>query len=1098
MGSRRAVLRSSVRGHLVSAALAIGAIGGAAIGRPSLAQADDATTGGVRGIITDRASRDRPLGAIVEATSAGLLGSQTAMVDERGRYYLTSLPPGSYTLTVYYNTARFTRGNVVVQLGKEVVVNLVIDGSVATGERISISGGAPQIDQGSTKIGQTFTPDYTNNLPTAGTFGGTILGAGGAQRDAHGISFAGTTSAENTYVVEGLNTTDTGFGTLSSDLPNEFVQEAEVITGGYNAEYGRATGAIVNVITKSGSNEIHGSVFGHYEPGAFTASATTIRREGTAIDAAVDQDYRYDLGAEVGGPIVTDKLWFHVGFAPSTTRTTTTRIVSSNVDANNDGVPDQDPSTRFTEREEVARRELPSTYKTYYVTAKLTGVIAEDHRWQITGWGNPQRADAVFATVRDPASAVEHTEQGAYDASAKWTSRLDHGATQIDAVVGFHHGYSRVAPLHASEDVPAVRYDYTRSLYDFADLEGAIEPCKDGHPGDRYPKIVNCPVLSYTDQGIGFVEDRTNDRLSVQLALTHRWKLLGQHVSKLGIDVERSTYNSGRRFTGGALIARNQDDPTPDNPMPRGSYLINQYVHEDPAGAVPCGADRNGDGVGGARCAVSSGLDADTHDRSIAAYLQDSWQLTSSLTINLGLRWEQQVGYVASFLRGTVDPDTHAVIPNVGFQLDHLIAPRLGFIFDPTEQGKAKIMGHWGRFYENVPGDLNVRSFAGETVLSSTSGVNANGQPDASCAFDHGAPELATRVLGCVPGSSSALGGGLTYVAPGLEGQYTQELILGAEFEIAPSVTLAATYVHRSLPNVIEDMSSDGGASFLIANPGTNYDAEADKLDAQAAVLMTGSDADQARASLAHAHAEQLRAVKRFDPPIRNYDAIQLTARTRPTPRGLLLATYTYARAKGNYPGLFSTETAQLDPNVSAQYDLPDLMPNRYGPSGLDRPHSLKVDGFYQIELKKLGFVVLGASWRAQSGTPSNTLAAHPVYGQGESYLLPRGSVYRSPISTTVDTHISYGYQLSATKRVEGFVEIYNLFDQQPEVAVDSTFTTDSALPIVGGDATDLAHAKVTENGRQVSSTVTKNLNYGKTSVRQAPRTAQLGFRLTF
>jgi hypothetical protein len=211
-----------------------------------------------------------------------------------------------------------------------------------------------------------------------------------------------------------------------------------------------------------------------------------------------------------------------------------------------------------------------------------------------------------------------------------------------------------------------------------------------------------------------------------------------------------------------------------------------------------------------------------------------------------------------------------------------------------------------------------------------------------------------------------------------------------------------------------------------------------------------------------------------------------------------LLATYTYARAKGNYPGLFSTETPQLDPNVSTQYDLPDLMPNRYGPSGLDRPHSLKVDGFYQLDLKKLGFVVLGASWRAQSGIPSNTLAAHPVYGQGESYLLPRGSVYRSPVAMTVDTHLSYGYQLSPTRRIEGFVEIFNLFDQQPEVAVDPTYTTDSALPIVGGDAADLAHAKVTENGRQGSSTVTKNLNYGKTSVRQPPLTAQLGFRLTF
>jgi hypothetical protein len=513
---------------------------------------------------------------------------------------------------------------------------------------------------------------------------------------------------------------------------------------------------------------------------------------------------------------------------------------------------------------------------------------------------------------------------------------------------------------------------------------------------------------------------------------------------------------------------------------------------------VPCGADLDLDGVGDARCAVVGKLDVNTSDRSLAAYIQDSWQLTPGFTINVGLRWEQQIGYVARFLQGTTSPDTGEVIPRVGFQLDDLIAPRLGFIFDPTDQGKAKIMGHWGRFYENVPGDLNVRSFAGETILSSTSGINANGELDTSCPYDHGTPDLGSKVLACVPGSAGAFGGGVSYVAPGLKGQYTQELILGAELEIAPSLTVAASYVHRSLPRVIEDMSSDGGATFLIANPGANYDADADKLDAQARQLMSGSAEDQTLAVLYHSRAEQLRAVKRFDPPSRNYDAVQLTARTRATRHGLLLATYTYARVKGNYPGLFSTETVQLDPNVSTQYDLPDLMPNRYGASGLDRPHSLKVDGFYELDLEKLGLIVFGASARVLSGLPSNTLAAHPVYGQGESYLLPRGSVYRSPVSTTVDTHISYGYQLSATTRLEGFLEIFNLFNQQPEVAVDATYTTDSALPVVGGDAEDLAHAKVTQNGRQVAGTVTKNLNYGKTSVRQAPLTAQLGFRLTF
>jgi outer membrane receptor protein involved in Fe transport len=1097
----RAAMFAGALNKVFTAVIAIGLAGGAlAVGFERDARADTFTTGTLRGTVRDKANGEVVVGATVVATSAALQGEQVVIADESGGYYLTSLPPGIYTLTVYYSNMKYARPDVLVQIGKEAVVNITIDSTDKKDEVITIFSPAPIVDQGSTKIGQTITSDYTNNIPTANTFGGVMAVVGGAQKDAYGISFAGATSAENTYVVEGLNTTDTGFGTLSSDLPNEFIQETEVITGGYNAEYGRATGAIVNVVTKSGSNQFHGSVFGHYEPGAFTAAADTIRREGTAIDRVTNQDYRYDLGAELGGPIIKDKLWFHLGFTPTFTRSTTTRIISHNIDDNDDGIPDRDPETGFTRREEVARRNLPSNFQTYFFTGKLTGAISSNHQWQITGWGNPQRADSVFSIVRDPSSARLRTDQGAYDLSAKWTSKFDEGKTQVDAVVGYHNGYNKASPLHPADDVPGVVYNYTRSLYDFADLEGSgIEACNDGS-NDRYKKIVNCPVTGYADRGIGFLEDRTNNRTSALLAVTQRVKAAGQHIFKAGIDAELSTYDSGRRFSGGAFLLRNEPDDLSDPTMPiSGSYTISQYLKYDKMGSVPCGIDANGDGVGDARCSVIPQLDANTNDRSLSAYIQDSWQIRPNFTLNAGLRWEQQTGYVAKFLQGTVSPDTGETIPKTAFQLNNLLAPRIGFIFDPTQEGKAKIMGHWGRFYENVPMDVNVRSFGGETLLSSNVGISADGTFDNSCAFDHSTGrDLTTKVLGCAPGNTQALGGGISYVAPGLQGQYTQELILGAEYEVLPDMTIGANYVHRTLPSVIEDMSTDGGSNYLIGNPSANYDDEAKKLEDQAMALSNGSAADKSLAALYRSRASQLRAVKFFDPPSRNYDALQLTAKTRATRNSLLSATYTYSRARGNYPGLFSTETNQLDPNITAQYDLPDLMANRYGPSGLDRPHNLKVDGFYQFDLKKAGLVVLGASVRAQSGIPSNTLAAHPTYGPGESYLLPRGAVYRSPASMTVDTHMSYGYQVSKTTRLEGFVEIFNLFDQQPEILVDETYTTNSSLPIVGGDTDDLPHAKRTVNFRQTGNIVTKNLNYGKTTARQAPLTGQLGFRLTF
>jgi hypothetical protein len=928
----------------------------------------------------------------------------------------------------------------------------------------------------------------------------------GAQGDAYGISFAGATSVENTYVVEGLNTTDTGYGLLSSNLPNEFVQETEIITGGYNAEFGRATGAIVNVVTKTGSNQFHGSVFGHLQPGAFTANSSPILREGTAIDREVNQDYQYDLGAELGGPIIKDKLWFHVGFTPTIQKTTTTRIINRSVDRvdnttgmevpDGDGRVDIDPVTGFTTRERVSSRDLGSDFKTYFFTAKLTGAISSNHQWQITGFGNPEQDEEVLSTLRNPNAAMVRTETGAYDFSGKWTSKFNEGKTQFDAVIGYHNGFTAVKPLSDADDVTAVRYGYTRSLYDFADVEGNIEGCRDHsqiapNPDDPYPKIMNCPVQNYTDRGIGFLEDRENNRTSAVLSLTQRVKAAGQHVFKAGLDTEFSTYNSGRRLTGGSALVR-QEDEAADL---AGAFEITRYLKYDLNGDVSCGRDADGDGNGDAKCTLIDQLDADTNDRSIAAYVQDSWQIRPNFTINAGLRWEQQTGYVAKFLQGTVAPDTGETIPEIGFQLNNLIAPRVGFIFDPTQEGKSKIFGHWGRFYENVPMDLNVRALGGETIQESLVGVNDNRDLDNSCNFDHGDPDLANSVLGCTvpPSSVTALGGTISYIAPGMQGQFTQELILGAEYEVMPDMTIGANYIHRSLPTVIEDMSTDGGTNYFIGNPSHNFDAEADKLDAQAAMMT-----DPQLKALYESRATQLRAVKNFDPPSRNYDAVQINAKKRPTGNSLLQASYTYSRSVGNYPGLFSTETNQLDPNITSQYDLPDLMPNRYGPSGLDRPHNLKVDGFYAFDLRKAGLVVLGASFRAQSGIPHNTLAAHPIYGGGESYLLPRGELYRSPATSQLDTHFSYGYQLNRTTRLEGFVDIFNLLNSQAETDVDEIYSIQASLPIVGGDAEDLLHAKRTRQGRQLPNVIAKSLNYGKLTSHQSPLTGQLGFRLTF
>jgi hypothetical protein len=183
-------------------------------------------------------------------------------------------------------------------------------------------------------------------------------------------------------------------------------------------------------------------------------------------------------------------------------------------------------------------------------------------------------------------------------------------------------------------------------------------------------------------------------------------------------------------------------------------------------------------------------------------------------------------------------------------------------------------------------------------------------------------------------------------------------------------------------------------------------------------------------------------------------------------------------------------------------------MANRYGALGLDRPHNLKLDGFYNFDLKKAGAIVVGASLRAQTGLPHQVLGAHPVYGEGESYLLPRGAGARSEMLTQADIRLSYAHQLSKTTRLEAFVNIFNLFNSQAQLNQDENYTFDSVNPIVGGDANDLKHVKTVDalSGTETNVTPLVNKNFAHTgantgyitTVQQAPRALQLGFRLTF
>jgi hypothetical protein len=361
----------------------------------------------------------------VVATSPALQGTAAELTDDAGQYTITNLPPGKYEVTFYYSDITVRRTAIDVMVGRSTPVHIRVNSGGAGGEVITIEEKAPSIDVGSTKQGITVDQEYMRNIPLPGrTFEGALSGAAGSQGDDLGISFSGSTSLENSYIIDGINTTGLSFGTAGSPILNNFIQEQEVITGGYDAEFGRSTGGVVNVVTKSGTNEFHGTVFSTLEPEALHTSRTEIISASAAIREEDVPNYYLDFGFDLGGPIIKDKLWFYVGFAPVIDSVDRVRKLSTRVDreindhnydepggmdgdgdattsnapgcetsqtCESDDLPDLDRRSGYVKFEEIpeGRKTYTQTLTQYNIVGKLNFAVNPDHQGALSFFGLP-------------------------------------------------------------------------------------------------------------------------------------------------------------------------------------------------------------------------------------------------------------------------------------------------------------------------------------------------------------------------------------------------------------------------------------------------------------------------------------------------------------------------------------------------------------------------------------------------------------------------------------------------------------------------------------------------------------------------------------
>jgi hypothetical protein len=340
-------------------------------------------SGSIQGIVRDSSGGILP-GVTVEARSPAVVGVTTVVTDGRGAYRFPALPPATYTLTA--NLQGFSPGqveHVVLALGQLLSVNITLSvGGVA--ETVEVTGESPLIDVKQNAAFATIAEDLISRIPKGRDFTDILRNAPGAQAEgrAGGLQVDGASGSENRFIIDGMDTTNLQNGVSGKTMLIDFIQEVQVKSSGYNAEFGGATGGVVSVLTKSGGNQIRGGLGLYEENNRFRGSLdkrpsrgyspwnSRVAQEGLISDESPWQ--YYSLVGDVGGPIFRDRMWFYGGNAYTKN--------------------DYNTTVRFVNEPGHPERRFDSYAWAYYPNYNVTTQLSNSMRLRITGSNQRNRS----------------------------------------------------------------------------------------------------------------------------------------------------------------------------------------------------------------------------------------------------------------------------------------------------------------------------------------------------------------------------------------------------------------------------------------------------------------------------------------------------------------------------------------------------------------------------------------------------------------------------------------------------------------------------------------------------------------------------------
>ena len=921
--------------------------------------------GGLRGRVTDQQGDPIP-GVIVITVHADGGEVRSFVTDANGQYLAADLPPGRYDVRFeLIGFAKAERTDVLVRVGRTIELNTQLQVGELS-EIVQVDGVAPLVDMRSTLISHTVTQEEFERIPKGRSFQSIAVRAPSVNQGAieGGLQVNGASGSENQFTIDGVATNSLINGQSRQDTVFEYLQGIQVKTVGIPAEFGGALGGVISATTKSGGNTFRGE--GHYYYLGSLVGARPVKR---LVLSPVDertvsyfQDPKQpDHRHEIGGSLGGPIVRGRLFFFGSLSP----RVRSRSADYKfNNGLEPGTLENSQTTMNAYGKVSFSAERVNAVIGMLWTPTYSEGSLPTYNGFG-PQFQSSTLASNEPNRQRGFTTDQRNLSAAVDITL----SDTRLLSVKAGHfrddyrdRGIPGTTPVKyrtSSIGLPGVP----------PELQGASQ-------------YQNVPAVAVTDHD-------TTTQTFVQADYSASFLAGGYHSLKIGGGVRRNGNDVDRRYPGGEVDVfwdSTFTSSVPDVGAGRGTF---GYYEVNDLGTA-----------GNAAASI------------VHLFAQDQWT-RGNLTVNAGMRVERET--IPSFR-----PDLRSYAIRFGFT--DKIAPRIGAAYDLFGDGRTKLFGSYGRYYDWTKYDLSRLSFGGDIWK-----VYYRSLDDPTQVFNLSLNNMPGRDLwGSADGYRDRRVPNFDSVDPAIKPMSQDSFNLGVELQVRDDAVATVNYVHNHLVRTIEDIGLlvNGNEVYLYANPGEG--------NATNALVST--------------------ATQPFTVPKakRQYDAVQVSLVRRLSGNWFMGGSYVWSRLYGNYAGLqnsdeirtptfgaFSTDQQQSGSifrpggNVNRSWDLDESMWDAQGhldPLGrlaTDRPHVLKL---YGATVLPFG-TEIGVNFFAGSGTPLSTYVT--TLNGIEVMVNGRGDMGRTPVLSTTDLLVSHQLDLGGRKRLRLELNVLNLFNQK-------------------------------------------------------------------